>query len=183
VRGLENIPRSGGVCFVANHQGIFDIVLLLAYAGRPFGFIAKKELALVPFMNCWILVLGGLFIDRRNPRKALKTIAAGVKHIERGGAMLIFPEGTRSRGRGLLPFRAGAFKLASKARSPIVPVAITGSYEYFEKEMRVTLCPVSVSFGKPIEWSEEARTQTAENARTAISELLAEAERATTPAT
>ncbi|MDR2865599.1 MAG: 1-acyl-sn-glycerol-3-phosphate acyltransferase [Spirochaetaceae bacterium] len=148
--GREHIIKKGGMCFVCNHSGIFDIVLLLAYAGRPFGFIAKKELAYIPFLNIWILILGGLFIDRKNPRKALKTINHGVKYIQKGGSMLIFPEGTRSQGRGLLPFKAGAFKLALKSAMPLVPVAITGSYDIFEKHHLVSRCPVSISFGKPI---------------------------------
>jgi 1-acyl-sn-glycerol-3-phosphate acyltransferase len=84
VIGRENIPHSGGVCFVSNHGSIFDIVLLLAYAGRPFGIVAKKELILIPFLNIWISILGGLFIDRKNVRKEIRTINAGVEK-NRGG--------------------------------------------------------------------------------------------------
>jgi 1-acyl-sn-glycerol-3-phosphate acyltransferase len=146
VSGRENIPKKGGICFVSNHVGIFDIMLALAYANRPFGFIAKKELLLVPGINLWILLLGGLFIDRGQPKSALKTINQGVKRIEAGGAMLIFPEGTRSRGRGIAPFLPGAFKLASRSGALIVPVAITGSFDVFEKTRRVKAVPVSVTF-------------------------------------
>lgn len=146
VSGLENIPKKGAFCFVSNHVGIFDIVLALAYAGRPFGFIAKKELLLVPGLNLWIVLLGGLFINRKKPRKAIATIAAGVRRIRAGGGMLIFPEGTRSRGRGLGAFLPGAFKLATQSGALIVPAAITGSYEVFEKRYRVNAAPVSLSF-------------------------------------
>jgi len=155
VRGRENIPPGSlfgtkGVCFVSNHVGIFDIVLCLAYAGRPFGFIAKKELAFVPGVNIWVLLLNGLFIDRKNPRKALATINKGVARIKAGGGMLIFPEGTRSRGRGIAPFHPGALKLATRSEADIVPVAITGSYEVFEKTYRVTPSPVFLSFLPPV---------------------------------
>jgi 1-acyl-sn-glycerol-3-phosphate acyltransferase len=150
VTGRENIPREGGVCFVSNHGSIFDIVLLLALAGRPIGFIAKKELAFVPFLDIWILLIGGLFIDRGNIRKAVRTIRAGVERIKGGGAMIIFPEGHRSRGRGLLPFHAGSFKLATQAACPLIPVAITGSYDIFERTYRVTGAPVRVVFGAPV---------------------------------
>jgi len=146
VTGRENIPRKIGLCITANHVGIFDIMLALGYAGRPFGFIAKKELALIPGLNIWILLLGGLFIDRKNLRKALKTINTGVKRIKNGGGMLIFPEGTRSRGRGMGPFMPGALKLATQSEAVIVPMAITGSYEVFEKNYRVHGVPVYVSF-------------------------------------
>jgi len=54
VLGRENVPKSGGVCFVSNHASIADILLLLAYAGRPFGFVAKKELMAIPLLNVWI---------------------------------------------------------------------------------------------------------------------------------
>jgi 1-acyl-sn-glycerol-3-phosphate acyltransferase len=146
ISGRENIPKKGGVCFVSNHVGIFDIMLALAYIGRPFGFIAKKELLRVPGINIWILLLGGYFIDRKKPKTALISINKGVKRIEAGGAMLVFPEGTRSKGRGIAPFLPGSLKLASRAGSPIVPMAITGSYDVFEKTHRVKAVPVTVTF-------------------------------------
>jgi len=151
VSGRENIPKKGSVCFVCNHSGYFDIILLLAYCGRPFGFVAKKELLLVPFLNIWIFMLGGLFIDRGNVRKAIQTINRGVKRIKAGGGMLIFPEGHRSKGRGLLPFHSGSLKLATMAESVIVPVAIDGSYEVFEKNKRVRGVPVKIAFLDPID--------------------------------
>ncbi|GHV96017.1 1-acyl-sn-glycerol-3-phosphate acyltransferase [Spirochaetia bacterium] len=154
VTGRENIPRQGGFCFVSNHGSIFDIVLLLAYAGRPFGFVAKKELLLIPLINIWISVLGGLFIDRKNVRKAIRTINKGIARIKAGGAMIIFPEGHRSRGQGLLPFHPGSLKLATQAEAPIVPVAIDGSYEVFERNYRVKAVPVKVAFGKTINTSD-----------------------------
>ena len=150
VSGREHIPHKGGVCFVSNHSGISDILLLLSFAGRPFGFISKKELRFIPIVNMWIFILGGLFIDRKNPRKALKTINAGVARIKSGGAMIIFPEGHRSRGRGLLPFHPGSLKLATQSEAVIVPVAITGTYELFEKNNRVNPYPLSIRFCKPI---------------------------------
>jgi 1-acyl-sn-glycerol-3-phosphate acyltransferase len=150
VRGAENVPPRGGFCLVANHNSMFDIVLLLASVGRPFGFIAKKELAAVPLLNMWILLLGGLFIDRKNIRKAVGAINEGVRRIKNGGAMVIFPEGTRGKGQGMLPFKSGALKLATKAGAPIVPVAISGTYEVFEKDRRFNRGPVSAIFAPPV---------------------------------
>ena len=95
VTGIENIPKEGGVCFVSNHDGYFDIILIFAYAGRLIGFIAKRELLFIPFLNCWIYMIGGLFIDRRNGRKAIRTINKGVERIKSGGSLVIFPEGHR----------------------------------------------------------------------------------------
>ena len=176
VTGRENIPLEGGVCFVANHSGITDIVMLLAHAGRPVGFIAKKELLAVPLINMWIFLLGGLFIDRKNPRKALATINSGVKRLKSGGAMIVFPEGSRSKGRGLGPFRPGAFRLATGSGAAIVPVAICGTYGLFEKNRRVVPCPVSVAFLEPILTEGipdgERKIVLAERVRSAIADAL-----------
>ena len=65
--------------------------------------------------------------------------------------MLIFPEGTRSKGRGLLPFHTGSIKLATHSKAIIVPIAISGSYEVFEKNYRVNAVPIRVVFFPPID--------------------------------
>jgi len=151
VKGKENIPPAGGVCFVSNHSGYFDILAALSYCGRPFGFVAKKELIFAPFLNIWIYMLGGLFIDRKNVRKALATINKGVKRIKEGNGMIIFPEGHRSKDGSLLPFHPGSLKLATMAEAPIIPVAIYGSYNVYEKNKRVAKADVTISFLNPID--------------------------------
>jgi 1-acyl-sn-glycerol-3-phosphate acyltransferase len=181
VRGRENIPKEGGLCFVSNHCGYFDILLILATTGRQVGFIAKKELSLIPFLNIWIILIGGFFIDRKSIRKSLATIKTGVKRIQAGDSILIFPEGHRSKGRGLLPFHPGSFKLATESDAPIVPVAITGSYEVFEKTGRILALPVRVVFGKPIITAEipagDRRQALSDHVREIIAAELAETER------
>ncbi|MDR2517760.1 MAG: 1-acyl-sn-glycerol-3-phosphate acyltransferase [Spirochaetaceae bacterium] len=176
VAGRENIPRTGGVCFASNHGSIVDIPLLLATTGRPAGFIAKKELSFIPLLNIWILLLGGLFLDRKNVRKAVGTIKTGVRRIENGAAMIIFPEGHRSRGEGLLPFHQGSFKLATQSGSPIVPVAITGSYETFEKTGLLQTTHLSITYLPAIVVTdfavEDRRRAVAEKVRAAIAEEL-----------
>jgi len=176
VEGREHIPKQGSVCFVSNHVGIFDIVLSLAYIGRPFGFIAKKELLRLPFFNMWIYILGGLFIDRKNIRKAVKTINRGIAKIQSGGRMLIFPEGTRSKGRGLLSFRSGAIKLATNSLAPIIPIAIKGSYEVFEVDGRLHSVPVWIKFCPVIHTAEmsadERRHRLADEVRSIIEAAL-----------
>jgi len=151
VTGRENIPQKGGVCFVSNHSGYFDIILMLAYSGRMVGFVAKKEFLLVPFLNIWIYMLGGFFIDRSSLRKASQTINKGVEKIKSGHGLIIFPEGHRSLGRGLLPFHPGSLKLATMAEAPIVPTVIEGSYELFEKNKRFVKTDLKVTFCEPID--------------------------------
>lgn len=150
VIGLDNIPSRGGVCFVGNHPGIFDILIALSLIDRPFGFTAKKEAIFYPFVGLYVWLLGGVFIDRKSARNARVAIEAGVERIRRGGAMIIFPEGTRNRGRGMLPFRPGAFKLATLAGAPIVPLSIAGSQGVWEETKRVRGVRVRVVIGTPI---------------------------------
>jgi 1-acyl-sn-glycerol-3-phosphate acyltransferase len=152
VTGKEHIPKEGGVCFVSNHEGYFDIMLLAATCGRPIGFIAKKELLLVPLFNIWIYMIGSLFIDRKNVKKAIYTINKGAEKIKSGSGMVIFPEGHRSKGRGIQPFHPGSLRLATMSEAPIVPVALEGSSNIFEKTGRVTTGAVmKVTFCEPIE--------------------------------
>ena len=151
VKGREKILAKGGVCFVSNHSGYFDIVMMLAYTGRPFCFIAKKEFLYVPFLNLWIFMLGGHFIDRKNVKNALRTINKGVQQLKAGGSMVIFPEGTRSKSGEVLPFHVGSIKLATQAGVVIVPVAIDGSYKVYERQNYVVSADVKITFLDPID--------------------------------
>jgi 1-acyl-sn-glycerol-3-phosphate acyltransferase len=159
VSGLENIPQKGGFCVVSHHESIFDIILHLAYVGRPFGFIARREIAYIPLIDLWILLLGGLFLARDNPRKAIRTFARGSKKIREGHAMLIFPEGTRSKDCSLMPFRAGAFKLATEADTIVVPASIQGSRAVFETTGRVHPSHITLRYGAPIDTKTLAHDQ------------------------
>ncbi|MDR2097189.1 MAG: 1-acyl-sn-glycerol-3-phosphate acyltransferase [Spirochaetaceae bacterium] len=183
IRGRENIPQEGGLCFVSNHCGYFDIVLILAAVRRQIGFIAKKELMFVPLINFWILLIGGFFIDRTSVRRSLATIKTAAKRIQGGESILIFPEGHRSKGQGLLPFHSGSFKLATESGAPIIPVSITGGYEVFEKTGRVTAAPLGIAFGKPVITSDiparDRRQVLSNQVRELIAAGLAELERET----
>lgn len=150
VKGLENLPKEDRVVFIGNHQGDLDIIILLAIAGRPVGFISKSQAAWFPFINLWILALGSSFIHRNNPRKGKKAIERGIKSIKRGRALAIFPEGTRSRSFDMLPFRKGAFKLALRSEAIIVPISIDGSFRAWEAEKRIKAAKVFVSIHSPI---------------------------------
>lgn len=175
VRGVENIPKDGSVCFVGNHQGYFDIIIALAYIPRSFGFIAKKELFWFPMVGLWIYALNGLFLDRKNARRAMKSIHEGAKRIERGDAMIIFPEGTRDRGKALLPFHPGSFKLATLANASIIPLAISGAYKVWEEHKRVCASEVFISFGAPIptaDMQKEEKKALAEKTRKSIEGML-----------
>ncbi|MCC2251495.1 1-acyl-sn-glycerol-3-phosphate acyltransferase [Virgibacillus sp. AGTR] len=132
VNGQEKLPK-GPVLFVANHQGLFDILTLLGHLGKPVGFIAKKEIQKLPIIASWMELVHCVFIDRTDRRQSVKAIHQGIENLKSGHSMVIFPEGTRSRGSSLNPFKPGSFQLALKANVPIVPVAIDGTYQMFEE--------------------------------------------------
>lgn len=150
ITGLDNVPDDERLCFISNHQGDLDIILMVAYMPRPVGFIAKSQAAWFPFVNLWGFALGSAFIVRNNPRRGKKAIDRGVRSIQRGHAIAIYPEGTRSRGPAMLPFKKGSFKLATLAGATIVPVTIDGSYKAWEESMRIRPADVRIVVHAPI---------------------------------
>ena len=132
VEGRENIPKDTALMFTPNHQGNYDIPLMLLYLDRPHGLVAKAETKKIPFVNTWMTLLNCVFLDRSNPRKAMEAMRDAEALLKHGESMVVFPEGTRSRGDHMNEFKSGAFKMACKAKVPVVPVAIDGSYRVME---------------------------------------------------
>ncbi|MGL4109836.1 lysophospholipid acyltransferase family protein [Clostridium sp. LP20] len=133
VRGLENIPKDQTVVFMANHQSHFDIPLIMSTIDVPKGFIAKKELEKWPGVSTWMKQIRCIFMDRDNLRKSAESIVQGINIIKSGYSMVIFPEGTRSKGGDTHDFKGGSFKLATKPKVPIVPITINGTYKLLEQ--------------------------------------------------
>lgn len=158
VLGLENIPEDHPVLFVGNHRSIFDIILAGSLIKYPVGFVAKKELQGTP-ITLIMEEIHCLFLDREDPRQGLKTILTAIDYVKSGISMFIFPEGTRCKVEGtFLPFHAGSFKIATKAKVPIVPVTIVGMGDVFEDHYpRLKWAPVVIEFGKPIETADMDR--------------------------
>ena len=151
VSGVEHIPKAGPVVFYPNHQGDLDILLAVAVIPRQIGFIAKKQAAWLPLLNLWMLAMGCVFIDRGNISQGIKAIAKGTQRVRDGRAMCVFPEGTRSRGPQMLPFRNGAFRLAIRAEAAIVPVTIDGAYKVWEEHHQIRPATVRVVIHAPIQ--------------------------------
>lgn len=153
VIGKENIP-DGSVLYVGNHRSYFDI--LVGYTTVPglTGFVAKKEMIRYPLLSNWMKNVNCLFLDREDVKEGLKTILAGVDKAKKGISIWIFPEGTRNENENyleLLPFKEGSLKIAEKAKRPVVPVAITGTAEIFEKHIPfMKPSQVTIEYGQPI---------------------------------
>ncbi len=175
VEGGQHVPKAGPVVFYPNHQGNLDILLVLATIPRQFGFLAKKQAAYLPFLNLWMLAMGCVFIDRGNISQGIKAISRGTANVKDGRAMCVFPEGTRSRGPQMLPFRNGSFRLATRAGAAIVPVTIDGAYKVWEEYRRIRPAEVRVVIHQPIQTAGmdyEDRKALPERVRTVIARAL-----------
>lgn len=151
VVGLENIPKDQTVLFVSNHQSNFDIPLLMGSIDIPKGFIAKKELERWPIISTWMKYINCIFMDRDNLRKSAQSIVEGINLLKSGYSMVIFPEGTRSKGKPVEEFKAGSFKLATKSKCPIIPLTINGTYKLLEgNNNRVKSASIELVIHPPI---------------------------------
>ena len=133
----ENLPESGPVVYVSNHQSYADILVFLNVPKHQIGFIAKEELTRIPVFADWILRIESLFIKRGDARASLGTIKEGAQKISDGYSLVIFPEGTRSRGGQMAAFKQGSLKLATKVKATVVPVTIRNSFKVFEETGRI----------------------------------------------
>ena len=154
VEGRENIPKDTAVLYVGNHRSYFDI--LIGYVTVPdlTGFVAKKEMERYYLLRDWMRNVNCLFLDRDNIKEGLKTILKGIEQVKKGISVWIFQEGTRSRNedrKELLPFKEGSLKIAEKSGCPVIPVAMTGTADIFEKHIPfIRKSKVTVRYGKPI---------------------------------
>lgn len=149
VKGQENIPKEACV-FVSNHQAIFDGFLLISYLNKPTGYIAKKQIKSYPLIGWWLSKLHTVYIDRDNVREGMKAINEGVENVKKGYSMLIFPEGTRSLKSEMGEFKKGSMKLALKAKVPIVPITLDGTYKVLEVGNQVRGHSLKMTIHKPI---------------------------------
>lgn len=160
VNGLDNIPDDQAVLFVGNHISFFDIIVTYPLMKRPTGYIAKKEIRKVPFLSWWMYFVNCIFLDRKNPRQGLKSVLEASEKIKNGTSIFLFPEGTRSKDGKLAEFKDGGFKIATKAKAPIIPIGIQGTSDILENHFPIIKSgKVIVNFGKPVYTSEMSKAE------------------------
>lgn len=125
----NSINKLSSAIYIGNHQNNYDMVTI-SYMVRPRTVsVGKKSLIWVPFFGILYWITGNIFLDRENRTKAHSTMAQLAHRINEDNLSIwMFPEGTRSRGRGLLPFKTGAFHAAISAGVPIIPVVCSTTH-------------------------------------------------------
>lgn len=153
VIGQENIPTDRACLFVSNHRSNLDTILIQIACGVPIGFVAKTELKKVPLLGLWMQDIGCVFLDRANIKAAIQVMNDGAEHVKTGCSMGICPEGTRGHEDTMKDFKEGSFKIATKAKAPIIPVAVIGTDDRWENNpgFKLTKGYVTICFDKPIE--------------------------------
>ena len=162
VIGEENVPEDTPVLYIGNHRSYFDILLTYSRCPIRTGYIAKKEMEKIPLLSTWMRYLHCLFLDRKDIKQGLKTILTAVDKVKSGISICIFPE--------------GSFKIATKAKCPIIPIAISNSANIFEAHFpKISPAKVVVEYGKPIypdELSKEDKRHIGEYTQNVIREML-----------
>jgi 1-acyl-sn-glycerol-3-phosphate acyltransferase len=127
VQGIEKLAVNQGYVYVGNHRSFADVAVVFLVLPGDLRYLAKKELFKIPLVSFALRTLGIIEVDRSDPDEAAKSIDRAVDELKAGRSIILFPEGTRSRLKGMLPFKKGAFVLAIKAQVPVVPFTLIGT--------------------------------------------------------
>lgn len=126
----ELVNKEGSYIIVINHQSYSDPLLIQAGSKRQIHYFAKIELKTMPFLGFFMRRCNLIFVDRS--KKSPETIKEGIKYLEKGSVIGIFPEGTRNlTEKEFLPFKMGAFKMAKDSNKPIIIAVIKGKIRPF----------------------------------------------------
>ncbi len=157
LEGWDDLPmaiRDGrqAAIFIGNHTSLLDPPLIIATLPSHPVFMAKRELAYVPFLGWVIWLADFIFINRNHRVDAIKSLELATRRIHDGQSIAAFPEGTRSRTGELLPFKKGVFNIAWEAQVPLIPVAILGGRLILPADdWRVSPGPYHMRIGPPVE--------------------------------
>jgi 1-acyl-sn-glycerol-3-phosphate acyltransferase len=137
--------------FMSSHRSVFDIFALFLATRHSLRMVAKRELFFIPVFGWALWMCGFIPIDRSNRESAIRSLEEAARKVREGISVLVFPEGTRGPGDGLLPFKKGGFVLALEAGVPVVPIAILGSERIMPKgSLKVGRGRIQVRMGRPI---------------------------------
>jgi 1-acyl-sn-glycerol-3-phosphate acyltransferase len=146
--GVENVPKDGPLIIACNHLSYLDPPGMGCFAGRRISFMAKRELFDIPILGAAIAGVGAYPVDRKG--SARSAIKKSLEVLKTGGAVGIFPEGTRNLSGEVEP-QVGAALLASLSKAPVVPACIVGS----DRAMKFP--KIKVAFGPPLRLPEDRK--------------------------
>lgn len=147
----ENMVKNGAVIFAANHLSSFDAIILQLVIQRPLCFMSKAELFVFPPFAWGLNRLGSFPVKRGEFDRQSMLNASGV--LAAGLALMMFPEGTRTYGKGMVEARSGTAHFAMRSHCRIVPVAISGAEKILKSGLHKTL--VEITFCDPIQPEEK----------------------------
>jgi len=152
VEGLENADPERTYVVVCNHQSQFDIFLVYGWLKLDLKWVLKAELRKIPAVGIGCEKAGHIFVDRGNPEQARNAVNDALNRVGNGVGVLFFAEGTRSQDGKLLPFKKGAFRLATSQQLPILPVTIIGTRD-IQRSKSLLIFPgrISMVIHPPIE--------------------------------
>nr|WP_276008979.1 lysophospholipid acyltransferase family protein [Aequitasia blattaphilus] len=163
--GIENIPKDSGFMFFPNHQGLYDVLAIIEACPIPFSVVAKEEVANYPLLKQTFACMKAYMLKRDDPRQGLEVINNVAREVREGRNYLIFAEGTRSKdGNKVHDFKGGSFKAATKAKCPIVPVALIDSFKPFDENSTKSVT-VQVHFLESLSYEEYKDMKTNEIAK------------------
>jgi len=151
VQGAEHMSPDGAYVIVANHASYMDIPALFASLPKLPQFMAKGELARIPFLGAALRAGRHILVKRGNHATARHSLDSAAEQLRSGAAILVFPEGTRSTRDAIGRFKTGAFRLAKLGEVQILPVGISGTRQILPKHGRlIRRHRVSVHIAPPL---------------------------------
>lgn len=176
IRRQGHIPAElGSVVVVANHASYLDGLLMTAALPPHISYVVKDDAAKWTLVGRVLTRLGVIFIARDEVQMSARQTRALLKKLRAGGSLGIFPEGTFQRAHGLLPFKMGAFLLATRTGTPIVPVVIRGSRTLYGEDARLPCrTAIEIDILEPHSATDQLPEQLCRNVRRAMLARLPE---------
>ena len=149
VIGAENMIEDGPCIIAANHCSYLDPPLVGVACKRAIHYLARKSLLDVPVLGPILPEMNVIPVDQKNADRS--ALMGAIRVVRNGGAVLIFPEGTRSPDGKLQPAQPGIGMIVAKTRAPVIPMFIEGSFRALPRGRRLwRRCPLTIYVGKSL---------------------------------
>ncbi|MEG1732277.1 MAG: lysophospholipid acyltransferase family protein [Longicatena sp.] len=132
----EELPTDCPILFISNHQSEFDMLIQIASIQTPYTFISKIENENMPYIGSISKTLEVIFFDREDRSSSIHMLRESARRLKKKDNLLIYPEGTRSKGVAMNTMQAGSIQPAYMAKATIVPMVLVNSYDYKKVMMK-----------------------------------------------